>query len=406
MAAAPPPEPSLLDELSFAPHLQYRARYYHLEGKNFASGDARNFVRQRARAGASATYDDKVGLKIVLQDVRTWGEELDPVGDFSGDGFDVHEGYAFFRPAKGVDLRLGRQEVILLNARLIGNLDFAEQARSFDAARAMYDDGGLEAELLYALVRDFDENPGAAQVGTLPDGKLHLGMIHLGYAVTEWLVPHVLTIVEGDSGRDAVKLTAGALVDGKTGRGVMFDYTAEGYYQWGSQEALLVGGPEPRVSAFLFAARSRLSADYPIVPYLEVEVAVNSGDDDPGDATTKVFNSPHPTGHGFHGEAAIFINFPVDTAGRGLLDINAAIGTAGKPLIGRISYHYFDGIENRAAGAFGHELDFSAKWLFWDYASIAATYGFFVPGMFYESVTPDPIIEHVAFVTADLKFDG
>ena len=122
--------------MRFVPRLQYRFRYYHDDGYDFQEGGENNFVRHRARLGLEAHYESWLSAFMHVQDVRTWGEETNPVTDFSADGFDLHEGYMRIQNPKGsTKLTLGRQTLNYLNQRLVGGLDFAEQARTFDSIR-------------------------------------------------------------------------------------------------------------------------------------------------------------------------------------------------------------------------------------------------------------------------------
>ena len=124
-------------EVTATPLGEYLVRFRHVEGHDFAPGGVTNFVRQRARLGLRFAYGDEVQTLVQIQDVRTWGEESDTLGDFAGDGIDMHQAYVDVLLDPEWRLRIGRQEISYLNHRLIGNDGFKEQARSFDAIRLM-----------------------------------------------------------------------------------------------------------------------------------------------------------------------------------------------------------------------------------------------------------------------------
>jgi hypothetical protein len=395
------------DEVRFVPQLQIRLRYRHQEGHDFASGGSTDTIRHRVRVGLAANYAEQLGALVQLQDVRTFGEEGDPVADYSADGFDIHQAYARFTPLETLEIRLGRQEIVVANSRLIGNLDFAEQARAFDAFRVTHEIGGTRLEGAYALVRDYPDRQ-ATDGGLLPDGKRHLGLFHLGHEIMAELVPHVVAVVEGDTATDLVNVTAGALFDGRIGRGVRLDYTAEGYYQFGKEgsPADAPAGQATGRDAFLIATRARATAERTLEPYMEVVTAFISGDDNATDRTVRTFRAPYPTGHKFHGEMDLFLDFPQDTELRGLVDLGAALGIDGEPVKARAAFHLFDGLARRSDTMryFGYELDFKARWQFWEHASVDALYGFFVPGELFSLGLVDPRVEHFAYGTVDVTF--
>ena len=93
---------------------------------------AANFISQRTRL--NGFFSNKAFKAFIsLQDVRVWGDvkQLNK-GDVYG--FSVHEawGQVFF--GKVVSLKVGRQEIIFDDHRMFGNVGWAQQARSHDAA--------------------------------------------------------------------------------------------------------------------------------------------------------------------------------------------------------------------------------------------------------------------------------
>lgn len=373
-----------LGDFVFRPRFQYRARYYHREGFDFSPGNNQNFVRHRARLGAEAWWQGKLGVVVALQDVRTWGEEVEPLFDFDADGFDARIAYLEARPVEGLRLRLGRQLIRLLNERLVGAAAFSEQERSFDALRIMYGEGGLEAELGYAIV--------AAALETATTG--HFGFAQVGYEVTPWLDPHAVATVEGDTtGAPLLRGTVGGYVHGAVGSSVVGAYEVEGYYQYGREG-------EHRFDGWMAGGTFRATAQVPLTPYLEVHGYLISGDDDLDDEVTRHFIFSHPARHKFYGEVDLFLDFPEDTAGRGLRDLGAAAGFAPGGVKTQVAFFVFDAMEPRGGpGHFGWELDFRASYPIWKYLGVDAFYGFFAPGALFGSGQ----IEHAAFVTINAE---
>ena len=76
----------------------------------------------------------RAAVRVSVQDVREWGSETDSLGDFAADALDVHEAWGQFSFGEhdAWQVRAGRQELVLDGQRLIGAVDWAQQARSFD----------------------------------------------------------------------------------------------------------------------------------------------------------------------------------------------------------------------------------------------------------------------------------
>jgi hypothetical protein len=86
--------------------------------------------RTRLNFGFSSKHID---LYVSLQDVRIWGS--DPQLNTGSTAVPwLHQAYAVGKLAKWVDLKVGRQEIIIEDHRLFGNVDWLQQARSHDAA--------------------------------------------------------------------------------------------------------------------------------------------------------------------------------------------------------------------------------------------------------------------------------
>ena len=100
------------------------------------------FTSQRSRLClAYSAYRLKIGL--VAQDVRVWGQDASTINRFTtqdNNAFMLHEAWAELaltdtsNKTRYVGLKLGRQEISYDDQRLLGNLDWLQQARRHDAA--------------------------------------------------------------------------------------------------------------------------------------------------------------------------------------------------------------------------------------------------------------------------------
>lgn len=112
---------------------EYRSGY----NKLIAEGlDPAGFIAHRARLQASYKLD-RFSFYMSVQDVRTWGSTSQ--ANLSDDFLSVHEAYGEVEFGKNWKFKLGRQELNYDNARFLGNLDWALQARSHDFALVKYE---------------------------------------------------------------------------------------------------------------------------------------------------------------------------------------------------------------------------------------------------------------------------
>ena len=114
--------------------------------------DGTNFISQRTRLNFTFKQD-KINFKVALQNVRVWGDVSTLA---SADNFNsLHEAWASILFNEQFQLQLGRQEIIYDDSRIFGNVGWAQQARSHDAAIAKikFKNGNL-LDLGFALSAD------------------------------------------------------------------------------------------------------------------------------------------------------------------------------------------------------------------------------------------------------------
>ncbi|CAN5594613.1 alginate export family protein [soil metagenome] len=103
------------------------------------------FTSQRARLTFGYKMD-RVTFGLAIQDVRVWGQDASTISNADGNKLMVHEAWADIVllnradttiKSKAIDylsLKIGRQELVYDDVRLLGNLDWLQQGRRFDAA--------------------------------------------------------------------------------------------------------------------------------------------------------------------------------------------------------------------------------------------------------------------------------
>ncbi len=385
--------------LDFNPTGQYKIRFRHEEGRDFVAGGNANTARHRARLGFGVTYQDAVGGMIQVQDVRVFGSERNTLGDFSADGFDLHQGYLRLMPIEGLEIRIGRQEIAFENHRLIGNVGWIEQARSFDAGRLMFESGMLKLDSFYAKVSEASASPlDATGAPIFTEDRDVLGF-NLHIAPFDEL--EVAPIFIGDfGGNDGTRrLTVGGLVTGKTAFGL--SYGGEGYYQHGNANG------DVAYRAFLVGGYLGFKAKVNTQPFVRAFADVLSGDAAPGDGTRRTFNTLFHTGHKFYGEMDFFLNLPADTFQRGLADIGGTVGLSPMKLMkAYATLHHFRATADQGdgLGTFGNELDLKIDYKPWPLFTIDLLYGLFAPGDIFEVGRSNTKLEHFLYSTADFGF--
>lgn len=119
-------------QFTLSGELRPRAEYRHGFSSLIAEDEeAAFFVSQRSRLNFRYGMEEFTFF-VSLQDVRVWGEV--PQLNRSDVNSSIHEAWGELRLSPGVALRLGRQELVYDNARMLGNVDWAQQGRSHDLA--------------------------------------------------------------------------------------------------------------------------------------------------------------------------------------------------------------------------------------------------------------------------------
>lgn len=112
---------------------EYRHGFSKLFGEN---DDPAAFIGQRARLQAGYKLDG-LTMQVSVQDVRVWGNTTQAKA--SDDFLSVHEAWVAWQFNEHWNIKAGRQELNFDNARFLGNLDWALQARAHDFALINYE---------------------------------------------------------------------------------------------------------------------------------------------------------------------------------------------------------------------------------------------------------------------------
>lgn len=319
-----------------------------MERRTPMDGSWNSFTSMRVRAQLAAQLEQNARVFIQLQDVRLFGEESNTLGDYRADNFDLHQGFVELGSVPGVGgtLRIGRQEMAFAEQRLIGAVGWAQQGRSFDGIRYATPAGkALSIDFFGMMTREsastaHDED--AALLGAF--GTLQVGSGSLD----------LFGILDTNNEEDPTdEVTLGANWRATAGP---ISLRLEGSVQTGER-----GGQD--VSAFMVGARvgGRISERATLTFWYDHL----SGDDDPEDGETAVFNTLYATNHAFYGLADLFLNIPVHTGGLGLRDSAIKLSfTPEERTTVNIDFHDLRATEQRSLSttSFARELDLTVRY--------------------------------------------
>ncbi len=144
------------------------------------------FNSQRTRLNVGFTgYRYKVYAS--LQDVRVWGQDASTINRYTmdaNDGLLFHEAWAeimlndTISKIQNLSLKIGRQEISYDDQKVLGSLDWLQQARRHDAIVLKYANKGWTADFGVAFNQRTEQNSGTmfnGQPGTYPAGTNAIG---------------------------------------------------------------------------------------------------------------------------------------------------------------------------------------------------------------------------------------
>jgi hypothetical protein len=129
-------------QLSMTAQYRSRSEYRSGQGTLPLKGDAPSFfTSQRMRIGIGYNMD-RLKFFASIQDIRDWGQDGSTISNADGKNLMVHEAWSeiifsdssWSKIADNFSLKIGRQEIVYDDSRLLGNLDWLQQARRHDAA--------------------------------------------------------------------------------------------------------------------------------------------------------------------------------------------------------------------------------------------------------------------------------
>jgi len=281
-----------------------------------ADDDQLGFYGQRVRLWGVAKPTNDTTIKITIQDTRNWGQNEKNSTDGPGltdaggaNTLDLHESYVLIDEFFGtpVSLKIGRQELVYGDQRLVGAFGWSNNGRSFDAGKVMYRSDKVDVDVVSSKVRDSNVTSAKSDndkdfyivygtIKTIPNNSLDLyAMLLRDGSSAAILANNTGTVTANETQR---LYTYGARLKGAVAG---IDYTAEYALQRGE---INTAATNYDVDADAYALR--LGYTIPGGPMglrLGAEYAYASGDDNSADKKIETFSNLFPTNHGHYGDA-------------------------------------------------------------------------------------------------------
>lgn len=298
-------------QFSVKGELRARSEYRHGYGALPApDADAAAFISQRSRLSFGYSTND-VTLGVSLQDVRVWGDE-GQLKDIPSMG--LHEAWADINLVDSLSVKIGRQELVYDDHRLLGNVDWVQQGRSHDAAVLHFVHDGWQFHLGGAYNQSAE-----GRFGRLYNASNYKTLSYLWVGKKFSSVQFsVIGLTDGVQATDTTTNIAYRHTYGGNGSFTVdkFRIQATIYGQSGTDRA------DKTIAAYMAAVAASYSFDN-----LKVGVGMDilSGTDATETKDNNTFNTLYATNHKFYGHMDYFINVPVDTKGGGLQDIYATV---------------------------------------------------------------------------------
>jgi hypothetical protein len=395
-------------QLSISGQLRTRSELLYGQGSPLPKGSKPAFfTSQRTRLNVG--YKGyRTQFFISAQDVRVWGQDASTNNRLTNpalNGFMLHEAWGeislldtnYTNAGKELSLKIGRQELLYDDSRLLGNLDWLQQARRHDAALIKFSDQGFTAHLGFAYNQNsevktgtlYNGIPNGYAAGTNGIGTMYKSM-QFGYVskkMTQGIVSFLLlkddfqkysltqtgikTLEKGVNSR----YTLGPYFQTKLGKGL--NLTASAYVQKGKDKDGL------NLSAYMYSVRG----SYEVNKFISVGPGFDfTSGTGQGSRKNGSFDPLYGTPHKFWGQMDYF--YAANGFGKGGLSdlyLSGAVKASPKLLI-QADLHQFSSAaqitnakDEKLSSNFGEELDVIATYNLTKTISFQGGYCTFLP---------------------------
>ena len=374
---------------------EFRERVEGFTGAGFVEERDDAYSLSRLRLNATLFATRWLSFQTQVQDARVARKDVGPTGPPFRGPFDLRTAFADVGPAKGhVTARIGRQELVFGEQRLVGHLGWANTARTFDAAKLTLRSKRVQvdafgASVVRVLEHEFDRSgSGNRFAGAyVTTSALHKSSLE----------PYVFWRRDRNQ-----RMETGSLRDlTVTTVGVRWVGSLPAYLDYGTELAVQAGSVgTDSVDAWAGHWQLRESLPGSGAVHLIAEYNFASGDRNPADGKRGTFDQLYPTGHDKYGLA--------DQVGwRNIRHVRGGVDTTPwKKITVGVNYHSWWLAQSRdalytaggaplarvAAGArsthVGQEIDVQAARALTPQLQLSGGYAHVFPGGFLKQATP------------------
>ncbi len=381
---------------------EFRERMEGFDAFGFNDGREDLYWLSRLRLNATMTPSKTFSFQVQAQDARVGKKTVGPTGAPFHAPFDLRMAFADIGSSTGrLTARVGRQELVYGEQRLVGHVGWVNAARTFDAAKVTFRTKAFSvdafgASVVRTLVDEFDKS-GA--------GNRFAG----AYATTTRIIPQATVEpylfwkrdvnLRGELGTvaDLQHSTIGVRLAGRMP--ARLDYGIEMAVQRGT-----LGAEDVRAWAGHWQLRESLPG--PGAAKLTAEYNFASGDRDPSDGVRGTFDQLYPTPHDKTGladqigwknirharagfELTPVKGLPISTNYHSwwLAEPRDAVYGVNNAVVGRVP-------TGAADTHVGQELDVQVARALTPHMALAAGYAHIAPGAFLKQVTPGASYSH------------
>ncbi len=406
-SAGGPPASSWADKVKVGVHVRLRNEGRFNYDRDSDVGDKDDFTLLRGRLSVDARANENVRAYFQLQASRNFGDSLLSPAPFgpgnealgvTADDEDasVHQGFIELSSGSWT-ARIGRQEMKFGDERLVGSLEWANRARSFDGFSLIYDSEEFRAQPFFHII---EYRPPAFSAAAAD--SYFTGFNSTFKKVGKGVDFYFLAFFDSDAAPTFTQdgnlfiYTVGFRTKDMPAEGLGYDVEAAG--QTGENDAKKI---------YAFAAH--LAAAYgfggDLSPAVTLEYNVASGED--GVGNDNAFKNLFPTNHNKYG-AIDFVTWSNIHHLRG--------GLSFKPVADlslAANYHLFLSQEKKGAlglltaatavdkRTYGQEFDLVANYVLFKAAKLHGGYSLFFPG----GMFPETADDEVHFVYAQVQVD-
>ncbi len=406
--AAPAPKPPVFNRVNevmpawLRVRGEFRERMEGFDGSGFVEDRQDLYYLSRVRLNATVTLTRLVSFQVQAQDARVAKKTVGAVGAPFKAPFDLRVAFADVGDAKTpVAVRVGRQELVFGEQRLVGHVSWLNAARTFDGAKVTFRTPAFSVDAFGAsVVRIMD-----GAFDRSGNGNRFAG----AYAATTKLIPLGSVEPYGFWRRD-VNLRTEAATFGdleQTTVGVRMAGRMPGRLDYGIEMAMQRGSlGTDDVEAWAGHWQLRETLPGAAAVRLTGEYNYASGDEDPTDGIRGTFDQLYPTPHDKYGladqigwknihHARAGVEFtpvkglPITTNYHSwwLAETRDGLYTAGSAVLARV-------ISGAASRHVGQEIDVQVTRALTPQLLLAAGYAHIFTGAFLEQATPGASYSH------------